>query len=469
MKISERIIVFLLISLTLLFSVWQDFSLLFYTQAVTGIDGYYYNLQIETFRNEGQFYFSTYTPLVLYLLTALSFLTQNTILAIKVGGILLHIFLGFGIFSSITVLTRDARLGLFGLLITAFSRLHFYMISDFLSNLGALSFLVWGIFGIVKAIQTKKSVWIIFSILFLICAIICHRSAIGLITLFSFTTFSAHLLNNENCIFRCKALAFLAILFLLFLPLILIWQPIFVLPTYLEIELLKIPSLPFTQTALAEKLMLAVAVALTVSLWFQGNFQKECASVALFSVILWGFWLTLNPFLNHRIGFQGVIGRLDILAYLQSAIAIPILISFLIGASRKTGIIAVSLFIVMLIASNFAPLPVGLRSEYLRRREKLVGELPAMRSQICEKPFIVAQHGEQFLATSVLQVPSQQKPPAENSYQCVYWLIHQNESFSLIEDSEIKRIFENLNRNEWQSWISNNPHLRELIKQPQKP
>ena len=304
-----------------------DFSLLFQTQAATGIDGYYYVLQIETLRNQGHFYFPTHTPLVPYLLKVLSFLMPNAIFAVKIGGILLHMFLSFAVFALVTTLTRNVWLGLFGLLITAFSALHFYMISEFLSNLGALAFLVWSVFGIVKAIQTKKYLWFIFSILFSICALFSHRSAFGLIVLFGLTTLSAYLLLNCNPKFSRRFLVFSAILF--FLPFIFSRQSFFTLPEWLAFELLKTPKSPFRSMTLAENLMLAIGLFLTIFIWirFRQVFEDKFISVMLFSIMLFSFLLTLNPFLNHQSGFQGIIGRLDGLAYLQAATALPILVS----------------------------------------------------------------------------------------------------------------------------------------------
>ena len=465
------------------FAVWRDCSLLFQTSAAIGIDGYYYVLQINSFLNSGHFYFPTNTPLVLYLLSALACFTDNTILAVKLGIVILQVLLYLGIANLLQTLIKNVRFAVLGVFITTFSILHLYFLSEFLSNLGALVCLIWGAFGIVRLVQTKKKVWFIFAALTLLAAVFSHRSAFGLIALISFAVLYAYLWLNYAANTKRQVVFGLIILFLLAFPSVLASQAFFVLPDWLLFELLRYPQNPFRSLILMESLMLLILSGATLAILFVKSeiLRNSLSGLILVSIVVWSLLITLNPFLNHQTGIIGIVARLDALAYLQTAIAIPLLISLLFSNSKKIAPGIAGLFLPLLILRLFVPLPLGLRSEYLQTREKLSSELPVMRRQICEKPLIVAQHGEEFLATAILGLPSQQKPPVENQYQCVFWLIHQrkadyqiifdksivssNGDFTLVEDSEMKKDFEIMSIEERQKLISENPHLRFLFNQ----
>jgi len=301
--------------------------------------------------------------------------------------------------------------------------------------------------------------------------------------LISFAVLYAYLWLNYAANTKRQVVFGLIILFLLAFPSVLASQAFFVLPDWLLFELLRYPQNPFRSLILMESLMLLILSGATLAILFVKSeiLRNSLSGLILVSIVVWSLLITLNPFLNHQTGIIGIVARLDALAYLQTAIAIPLLISLLFSNSKKIAPGIAGLFLPLLILRLFVPLPLGLRSEYLQTREKLSSELPVMRRQICEKPLIVAQHGEEFLATAILGLPSQQKPPVENQYQCVFWLIHQrkadyqiifdksivssNGDFTLVEDSEMKKDFEIMSIEERQKLISENPHLRFLFNQ----
>lgn len=368
-----------------------------------------------------------------------------------------------GIATILHSLTKNYLLAALGIFLVAFSILHLYFLSEFLNNLGALVFLIWGAFGIIKTIETKKKIWFCFASLLLLAAIFSHRSIIWLIvSAFVIVLFTHFWLKYSERII-IFGLTFLG---LLFFPLILAWQTIFDLPVRFLGELSKYPQNPFHSLVLMESsMLLIVGVSVFLILYLKPQILREnFTGLILVSISVWSFLFTLNLFLNHQKGISGVVVRLDTLAFLQIAIAIPLLFHILFSYSKKFTFTIAALFFPLLILRWFVPFPVGLRTEYLQERENLIRELPSMRSQICEKPFIVARHGEQFLVTAILQIPSQQKPSIETEYQCVYWLIQENDNFALIEDSQLRKIFESLNKEEIQNRISANPHLRELLR-----
>jgi len=283
---------------------WRDSHFLFQSSAVTGVDGYYYFLQIETLRNEGHLFFPTSAPLVLYLLTALSYLTQDIVVAIKIGAVLMHLVMALGVMALIVAITRNVWFSLCGLLITCFSGLHLYLISEFLSNLGALAFLVWAAWATTKFVQEKRRPWLILAVALSLAAIFSHRSTMGLIVLNVFTISIAYLVTSANFKDQYKFLALAAALILFTLPLLLAWQPFFALPPQINQEVLRIPKLPFRQVDLAERWMLVGVLVATLLVWFRHRHVSlnSAAGVVLISMALWSFALTLNPFLNHHTG-----------------------------------------------------------------------------------------------------------------------------------------------------------------------
>ena len=462
MNIFRRIVVFLILS----FSIWQDCRLLFQSQVAVGIDGYYYVLQIVSFNKFGDFYFPTNAPIALYFLSTLAFFTNDPIFAVKFGAVIFQVLLYSGIATLLQSVTRNAWLAVLGVFLASFSVLHLYFLSEFLNNLGALACLIWGAFGIVKTIQTKKKIWFGFAGLTLLAAILSHRSAVWIIAFAFFTVLFTHLWLKYATSPKRAFIFGLLILVLFVFPLILAWQPFFSLPEWFSAELSKRPQNPFHSPVLMESLMLLIIGGVTLSILYAKPelLRESLAGLILISIVFWSVLFTLNPFLNHQKGISGIVVRLDALAFLQTAIAVPLLLFLLFFYSKKFCFTVSALLLSLLFLRWFAPFPVGLRTDYLQAREKLVRELPLMRSQICEKPFIIAQHGEQFLVTAILQVPSQQKPPIETEYQCVYWLIHQDDNFVLIEDSELRKTFEQLSIEEIQSRIRDNSHLRELLE-----
>lgn len=461
------------------FAAWRDFHFLFQSSAATGVDGYYYVLQVETLRHEGHLYFPTSTPLILYLLTALSYFTQAPIPAIKIGAVLMHVLLAAGVMALIGTITRSAWTGLCGLLIPCFSGLHLYLISEFLSNLGALMFLIWAAWTITKFAQKKMALWLILSVALLLAAVFSHRSSMGLIILSSFTISVAYVAASGNFKARYRSLALAAALIMFTLPLLLAWQSFFALPPQLNQEVLRTPKLPLRQVDLAERWMLVGFLVITLIVWFRYRrvALENAAGLVMVSMALWSFTLTLNPFLNHYTGVEGIVGRLGIISYLQVAIAVPLLLSVLFELSKTFALFAALFFLVLLGLScfaYFAPIPLSLRTHYLQERENLVRELPKLRDQLCEKPFIMARHGDEFLITAILEIPSRSTAPIERQ-QCVYWLIYKPPSalaldqgtiaitgseFLLIQNETLKQKLTSLDPRQYRQLLADNSHLR---------
>lgn len=118
-----------------------------------------------------------------------------------------------------------------------------------------------------------------------------------------------------------------------------------------------------------------------------------------------------------------MIWRLSVLSYLEVALLVPYLI-YLVLPWRRGLAVAVALLVWPLtLWGSYGERPLGIESRRLSRRAELLQRLPALRGQLGPKPIVLSPHGEQFVVTWALGVPSQQAWPEDGSY-AVYWLLH---------------------------------------------
>ncbi len=71
----------------LIFVAIRDASYLFSYPVAVGADGYYYILQINELLKNHHLYYPSNTPIVFWILAALTFVTKNAVVAIKLGSI----------------------------------------------------------------------------------------------------------------------------------------------------------------------------------------------------------------------------------------------------------------------------------------------------------------------------------------------------------------------------------------------
>ncbi len=169
----------ILVAALLLIAVWRDAAILFRHPVAPGWNGYYYVLQIDSLRNQGHFYFSTRTPLVFYGLAGLRALLGDTVLAIKIGSLLIHGLLCVGIFALLVSLTRSFWPGVIGMALAAFAPLHLFMVAEYIKQAGALCLLVWGCWATTRAFQTRNAKWATLSATLLVAAAFSHKSALS--------------------------------------------------------------------------------------------------------------------------------------------------------------------------------------------------------------------------------------------------------------------------------------------------
>jgi hypothetical protein len=123
---------FLLISVLLLLLCYDTF-LLFRSSTAIGVDGYYYVIQVNSFLENGDIYFPSSTPIILYFLSSLSFISGDIVLGIKLGIIILEFFLYLGVFSLIKNLTKNFFIGSLEICFLSISGLHYFLSVSFLT------------------------------------------------------------------------------------------------------------------------------------------------------------------------------------------------------------------------------------------------------------------------------------------------------------------------------------------------
>ena len=137
----------------------RDAYLLFSFSVAVGTDGYYYVLQVQELITHGRLYFPSDTPLIFYVLALPGILTGDPVVAVKISTLAFHLLLCVGIYALVSAIARNDRLGVLGGSVTALSAMHLYMIVEFIKNLGALTFLVWGAWAAFRCSQTRQARW----------------------------------------------------------------------------------------------------------------------------------------------------------------------------------------------------------------------------------------------------------------------------------------------------------------------
>jgi len=147
--------------------------------------------------------------------------------------------------------------------------------------------------------------------------------------------------------------------------------------------------------------------------------NPKAGRIVILAIVFFVLSITLNPFFVYDYGWQTIIGRLKGLAYIQAALMVPLTIWVLREKRKELTIYALAIVFPLILMSAFSPPPYGMQPEYLRRRQQLMQYLLEVRSFSQKIEMVIAPHGDQFLVTHLLKVPSQQVPSEPNSYKTV--------------------------------------------------
>lgn len=457
----------------------RDLASVFRYPVAAGVNGYYYVLQINHLTMSGQLYFSTPTPLVLHTLAAFAHLTGNPITAIKIGSVLLHLLLSLGIFAIIQSTLRNPWLGVLGSALAVIPNSHLYMTTEYINQLGALVLLVWAGWCAIRTVHTRRRIGLLILAALLVGAFFSHKSAL----IFAPTLASCFLLVlalTRPGIWKTFAVLVTIILWLG--PAIISAQPFFAIPEWLHLQVSFRPHWPFEPSVLAEGLMLAIAASAVLFLvvWLAPRTRMSGFNFVFGSIALWSLMVTLNPFFNAQAMLSSVAGRSRIFSYVQVALLVPGLIWLNVSVRREAAIYVGAVFIPLLILSALAPLPYGLRPEFLARGGKLIQSLKIQSSEVAQNSIMVAPHGDQFVVTATIGIPSQQRPPESSNYERLYWLLNDvndpvlsissvtlfKDGYAatiLVEDAVLRRRWEAMTRFDRSQLLRTNPHLAKIL------
>jgi hypothetical protein len=449
-------------------ALFRDVYLLFRHSVAVGIDGYYYVLQIESLHAHRGLFFPTIAPVGLYLLAAMRAWTSNPAMALKLGALASHLSLCLGVYVLLKLLAKSNVYALCGVLIIATSSLHTFLLSEFLSNSIAVSFLIWSAaFALMINCRAGKLAGTAAGFCALL-AIFSHRSGVFLLAVFvvSFALFRL-MRGSDSKSFR-KAIA-------LGVTVVLFFAPQLIQPPWI---------LSLGRLALLEKTMLLVG-SVSLLLFIRERESRNRLMYRLSGAIaLMSLLVTLNPFLNRETGSLSVAERLSLLAYIQLAILVPSLFWLLKPMLRRWALPACLALSVLFsaISLQIRP-PVGLSNGYLSRRAELIDTLRKHQRTLDEVKLVIAPHGDQFVVTDVLGVPSQQKW-ASNQQDIPYWLLQRfsnihsrngdgtiklDEETLLVRDDRLDELLGSLDISEIRRTLPNNPHLIGRLLTQQRP
>lgn len=467
--------------LVLAVGAWRDSALLLRHPVAVGLDGYYYVLQIEGLRGGGGFYSPTTAGLALYALAGLRHFAGDTVLAVKLGSLAFHGLLCLGLFALVARVTRSAWLGVLGCALAAFPALHHFMVAEYIKQTAGLALLGWSVWAGLRAVETRRKVWAAAGLALFAAASFSHRSVPAVAAVLAVLAVVSACLTGLYGDARHRRAALLASLLMWFAPAVVAAQNLIHVPGWIRRELSGDARWRLHDTALSEGLILllaAPAVLLLLSRTRPPGVSKIGAAL-LGAVALWSILLTINPFLNADPGLLTITGRLAYLSHLQVALLVPGLLTLARHANPGLQLSAAALILPLLLLGARAATPQGLRPDYLSRREALIQSLPAARGHFARSPLIIAPHGDQFVLTYALGVPSQQRLPRGETGETVYWLMNGFECPAaatafvvlrtpdggpctvIIEDAELRQLLDSVSDDERRRLMHANPHFRQ--------
>jgi Dolichyl-phosphate-mannose-protein mannosyltransferase len=482
LKTSKGLLILgLAVSIILLIATWRDASVLFRHSVAAGFNGYYYVLQVDSVSSHDAPYFPNSSPLLFYGLAGLSYVVGDTVIAIKIAGIIIHYLLSIAVLLIVVSLTRSYWAGLMALILIVLSPVHFFFLTEFLKQAFAMCLIAWGCWFALRAWQTKRiSFWVMSGLLWT-AALFSHKSSFLVLPLLVVFAVLAVGLTSQRNSWRLITTAAAC----------LIWStPIFLsihaysdLPLWLKQELSRPPQWQMQTFGMGEGfvlLLMSPAVLFLLAFCIE---EAIVVRIALGTIALWGLLLTINPTLNSNPLLANVFGRLGLLVYIQAAILLAGLWWLVFTHYRRAGPFVAAAVLPLLFLSLRSPPTPGLDSDYLRRRELLIKNLPAAKEKLGLMPLVIAPHGDQFLITSILGVPSAQRLPAQNHYQNLFWLVESFECAQampptivlqtqnshsctvLIKNESLQQLLHLMSMDERQRLLSANSYFRQAHKE----
>jgi hypothetical protein len=406
---------------TILVCIVLDAHSLFRFPVAPGIDGYYYMVQAKALGDSGYLYYPTRTPVVFWIIVGFQKVIPNPVVALKCLWLLIE--LAFVLASSILIasLTGSFWLACLTAIVLGCSDLHLFMLCEFLKQLTAYLFLVLAILTWLRA-KYSNYIRIGATAVLAVLALFAHLSAAAWMISMVFFGAVLRVLREGTPIQRVLAVSGLSILFAMPAILVLTSAPV---PSTFHAELTTSATWPFLGIASAERL-LAYAAAVVALIFLMLRRQLVASAqyyiggiISLFTVVI-----TFNPFLLHAHGSLSLAGRLGDVSYVQLAFLLPIALHLL----RCTGVemlIRMIFFLLTLVFSieRSMRMPHGITDEYLQERTQIAAHLPFWNGQIPRPAIVGAPHGDDFLATYMLDVHAFPSPNRTESTRDLYWIL----------------------------------------------
>jgi hypothetical protein len=408
--------------------------LLFRFDVPAGVDGYYYQLQVQHILEHGTPHYPTISLLYLYLAAAVGSISGHLVSTLKVICIGLDAVLCLAAFSIVSAVTESEWLGVLSCLILETSVIHTYLVGVFNANLCGLAFLLCSLALLVhwpKSTTATKKLGVFGGIFCYFLSAAAHRSMVPLTFCFAICLACVYGLVCESAQ-RKLALVFSVAAWLA--PGLISLFSHHYLPELAQASVQFSPEWPINQFGLYEKSCLLILSPLCLVLISRSKSNQPNLAHLLFGTLsMFALLVLLNPFLNFRSGPGNLSGRLNILSYLVLALLLPGVISLARDTSPRIAAVIAMIAAIGTPALLSRPLPTSLTDRYLKRRQELYGTLSTRRESIGPIKLILAQPGDQFLVTEATGIPSQAHIPRELDRERTFWLLDQIPSTMLDE------------------------------------
>ena len=374
------------------------------------------------------------------------------VVAIKIGAMLLLAALAFGVYEFTREVTGNTAAGVTAAGLIYSSNSHLYFIAEFISNLAALAFLVWAVFFLRSKSGDKSPHSKLVSALLVVCAIASHRSSAPIVACIALILLLFLAISRSS-----RKLTILSIAAVIAASWTATW--------FVHARTTRLEN-PFQGPATFELVVLGIAGLFCLS---TTDLIAKIAGVLAFAV-------TLNPFLDRATSLDSIGGRLSLLAHVQIAVMLPILIVRTVSRSRQITIACVVVLLAFALINMRRPIPKGLEMDFLSRRSILIKGLQEIGPSVPIGSFIVAPHGDQFIVTHILGVAAKNRIAAKPDSRA-QWLIRRlpgtltgfdllpvtNEGrlrYALISHTELERMLAMLSARDRLLLAAANPHLR---------
>lgn len=393
---------------------FADAELLLRYSRPVGLDGYYYLIQLKQLIATGHPYYPTSTRAIFYVFRFISIITHTDAThTIKITACALNVLLNTAIYIFSRDLTERSSHAIWAPLACTVFGSHVAFVGEYVKELAAVTCLAWAAVALSLWLSTRSWRHAGACFLLITTSLTFHRSAAAIVFAVLGSVLAAVLCSR----FRLLIVLIVAIAWVLPLVAAYFGQPPLFAP---DVSLRSYMWWP------PERLLL-ILLAAGFLFWHTGEETNPgghteiiCLAICIFAVCL-----TANPILTGD--FSSVIGRVQLTAYLQVAVLVPLVLYLLL---KSRSFMSTTLFNcivgIFLLLGALLPSPMqGLSVSYMDRRERLVTGLEALRDQVRTEShlnaLVIAAHGDEFVVTAVLGVPAQQH--WHTTSRSIYWLL----------------------------------------------